>query len=228
MTDDDRPLRPELMDGELSPGEAWGALDDLDRVNRRLFGMALAGRVLLPRLRDRGAGAPVTFLDLGAGSGRLSEFLAAAAARAGVSVRAVCLDRRLAHILAGRSSGACARGVVASAEALPFRDGAFDWTFSNLFFHHFGAAGNRAILAEMRRTARRGAVVVDLRRGRCSRLVGKLALAVMRVGYVTRYDGHVSLAQAWTVPEVRALTRDLPVAELRRRFPFRWSLVVES
>ena len=62
--------------------------------------------------------------------------------------------------------------MVADAGALPFRDAAFDWATSSLFFHHFDDDGNRRIVAEMRRVAGR-ACVTDLRRNPVARLLAR-------------------------------------------------------
>jgi ubiquinone/menaquinone biosynthesis C-methylase UbiE len=223
---------PELMDGALPYPEAHRALSDLDRVNRLLFGVAAARRALAPRLlASAAAGRPATLLDLGTGSGRLIRSVARAAERGGFRVWVVGLDRRLAHLVVGRSLAggeADHRHVAASVEALPFRDGAFDWTVSNLVFHHFGGLTNRAVLEEMRRCARRGAAVVDLRRSRLAVWLVRGLFPLLGIGRIARHDGVLSLRQSWSLREVRELVADLPVEELRRRFPFRWSLVVKG
>jgi ubiquinone/menaquinone biosynthesis C-methylase UbiE len=54
--------------------------------------------------------------------------------------------------------------VVGDAGALPFRDRSIDWAASSLFFHHFDGPGNDAVVGEMRRVARRGVAIADLRR----------------------------------------------------------------
>lgn len=240
------------MDGELPYEEARRALLDLDRVNRLLQGVGAARRALVPHLVQNGlpAGAAegeggqrprcpgaadrrarLHLLDVGAGSGRLTRAVARAAERRGVETRLVILDRRLTHLaVAGERRGGGGRmlRVAASVEALPFRDGAFDWTFSNLVFHHFGGAENREILGEMRRCALHGAAVIDLRRSRLALWLARLVFPLLGIGRVARHDGLVSLAQSWSVPEVEELVADLPVVELRRRFPFRWSLVVRG
>jgi ubiquinone/menaquinone biosynthesis C-methylase UbiE len=156
--------------------------------------------------------------------------VARTAGRLGCRVRVVGLDRRLAHLVVGRAlAGRDCDGqlrVAASADALPFRDGAFDWTVSNLLFHHFGGLSNQAILAEMRRCSRRGAAVVDLRRSRLAGWMIRGLFPLLGIGRVARHDGLLSIRQSWTLAEVRDLVAELPVEELRRRFPFRWSLVV--
>lgn len=231
--DDRRTLSPELMDGSLAYDEARRALADLDRVNRLLLGVGAARRTVVPRLAQaaerRGA---VSFLDLGTGSGSVAGAVARTAERRGARVRLVGLDRRLTHLVVGRRlpglGGREPLRVAASVEELPFRDGAFDWTVSNLLFHHFDGPANRRVLAEMRRCARRGAMVVDLRRSRLAVALARAVFPFLGVGRVARHDGVLSLRQSWTVGEVRELVAGLPVVELRRRFPFRWSLVVRS
>ncbi len=221
-----RPLRPEMMDDpSLGLAETERALEDLDRVTRWSAGLLPVRRTLYPRM----AGGPrrQRLLDLGTGSGLIPEVLGTAAARAGVDLSVVGCDRKLSHLLHGRRRGRRQLRVVASADRLPFADGAFDWSLSTLLLHHFDAAANLAVLAEMRRVARAGAVVVDLCRSRLARLLFRPLAALLGMGPVARYDGLISLEQAWSLPEVGRLAADLPVLELRRRFPFRFSLVLE-
>ncbi len=222
-------LRPELMDQPgLSLAETERALADLERVNRWLFGIGATLRTMLPLLA---AGPPrQSVLDLGTGSGQVPEVLARKARRRGVELTVVGIDRKLSHLVIGRRRRPRQLRVVAQARALPFRDGAVDWSLSNLFFHHFEHAGNRLVLAEMRRVARRGAVVVDLRRSRLAPFVVPLLLTLVGTARVARYDGRLSVHQAWDLDEVEALVAAAPTwglpAQLRRRFPFRFSLVL--
>jgi ubiquinone/menaquinone biosynthesis C-methylase UbiE len=138
----------------------------------------------------------------------------------------VGLDLKLRHLVIGRKLGAHQLRVVGDATALPFRDGVFEWSFSTLFFHHFEPEANRRVLSEMRRVSRAGAAVVDLRP---SRLAPRLLLVFFRLvgaSEITRHDGQVSFERSWAIADVARLTAGLPVRELRRRFPFRWSLVL--
>ena len=225
LTPAERAEEAEILDREgLDPAVVEDALGELSRVNRLLFGYRPVVRTLLPRLLD--GPARQTVLDVGTGSGDVADALARKVRRRGREVTVVGVDRKLAHLLAGRRRGIRQQRVAADAEALPFRDGAADWSLSTLFFHHFGAETNLAILAEMRRTARRGAVVVDLRRNRFGELVGRLLIPLTGAGFITRHDGRVSLARCWRFRDVAALVSRLPVRELKRRFPFRFSLVV--
>ena len=218
------PREPELLDApDLPYRETERALAGLSRVNRALCGYAAQYRVLLPRLlagrrRQR-------LLDLGTGSGEAAARLARRAAAGGVEVTVVGVDRKLTHLVVGRRRGHRQRRVVADAGDLPFRAGAFDWATSTLFFHHFDAGGNRRIFAEMRRVAA-GVAVVDLRRNPLARLLARLLIPPLGVCRITRHDGALSADRSWPLAAVRRFAAGLPVEELRRRFPFRFSLVV--
>ena len=239
------------MDGPLPYGEAARALRDLDRVHRWTVGLLALRRTLLGPLLEaaRSAGrsdpeepaapqAPgdpmgiasrsVRLLDVGTGSGSGPAAVARAARRHGVEVRTVGVDRRLAHLVAGREDGYEQLRVVASADALPLRDDAVDWAACHLFLHHFDGEQARRIVGEMRRVARRGVALVDLRRNRLAAWLIRLLFPVLRIGEIARTDGLLSVRQSWTVPEIRALARQAawPVTRLRRRFPFRWSMIV--
>lgn len=219
----ERTLRAELMDSpELPPHEAERALEDIGRTHR-VAGHGALLRALLPRL-GRGRRR---VLDVGTGRGEVSARLTRAARRRGAAVRAIGLDRHLRHLLVGRRHGFDQLRVAGDARALPFADGSVDWSFSTLFFHHFGAADNRSILDEMRRTARSGVVVADLRRSRLGVWVTRLVLRLLPMGEVARHDGRVSAEQAWAIDDVRRLVGEDELVELEPRWPFRFSLVLK-
>lgn len=230
------PLRePErLDDAHLPYAEAERALAGLARVNRALCGHGALRRTVLPRLL---AGPPggrrqrrqrrQRLLDLGTGTGEGPARLARQAAAGGVEVAVVGVDRKLTHLVIGRRQGHRQARVVAVADALPFRAGAFDWAASSLFFHHFDAADNRRIVGEMRRVARRVAIV-DLRHHPLARLLARALIPLLGVCPITRHDGILSADRAWPLAAVRRFAVELGMEELRRRFPFRFSLVVRG
>ena len=222
-----RDLRQELMDGpDISLQETRRALTDLDRVNRWLFGHSASCRALLPRIAEGPRNQKL--IDLGTGSGTVSSRLQQIASRRGIQLEVIGVDRKLGHLLFGRQLGHRHACVVADAEALPFRDDAADWTFSNLFFHHFSSRGNLQIMNEMRRVSQRGSLIVDLRRALAARVLIRLILPLLRIGPIASHDGRLSTDQAWRIKDLETLIRDLPVLELRRRFPFRFSLFLAS
>jgi len=216
---------PERLDRGVSPAEAERALRDLERVYR-LF---LAGGRDLRRLvlRELAAAKSEWCLDLGAGGGHIGADLVRDAAREGRTVKVIGVDAKLSHLLAGRRFGSPQLPLVADAEALPLRDGGLGCAFSHLFFHHFDAGGNRRVLAEMCRVAAR-AVVVDLRRSGLLRLLVRPGLRLLALGEVAYHDGVVSAERSYSFDDLAAVVAGFPVVELRRRFPFRWALVLRG
>jgi len=212
-----------MDDPALPLADAERALRELGRVHRWVGNGGL-WRQLLPVLA-RGPGRQ-RLLDVGTGSGQVAAEARRRAAAAGVALSVVGLDRKLAHLTIGRRAGFDQLRVVGDALALPFRDGAFDVATSVLFQHHFGSAAGRQVLAQMRRVVARAAVVVDIRRSRLGGALGRLVLRVLRMGPVTTYDGRLSLDQGWTLDEVRAAAPARAIVALRRRWPFRWALVL--
>ena len=213
------------------PGLDWDlnrrALADLDRISVLLLGFWAMQRTALPRLLSAGLPTQILF-DLGTGSGLATARLAKAARRHGIALRVVGVDRKLTHLVLGKRAGIAQWRVVADAKALPFRSGSGDWTLSTLFWHHFDRPTNRAVLEESLRVARLGAMVVDLRRSRLAALLARVLLPCAGAGAIAREDGYLSLARAWRLAAIAATTSGLHVEELRRRFPFRFSLIVTS
>jgi len=219
-----QPRETELLDGgDLSPREVDTALDDLVRSHRRLFGYAAVKRALTPHFPT--STEPVKIIDLGSGPGDVGDQLTRHLERRGVTARVICVDRQLAHLLAGKRMGYAQLRVVADAEALPFRDGAFDWGLSHLVLHHFDPESNTRILAGLLRVAERVAAI-DLLRSPLAVSLVPLALRFLRVGPVAFADGVVSIRQSYTLQEVRDFTRSFMRLELRRRFPLRFSLII--
>jgi SAM-dependent methyltransferase len=220
------PLEPEFLDRpDLPYLQTASALADLARVNRLLLGyQPLLSLLLPPLVAATGPGGSSRVLDLGTGSGDVAVRLRDRAARRGVHIRVVGVDRKLRHLLIGRRRGAPRLQVVADAAALPFRRRAFDWSFSTLFFHHFSPEENRRIVAQMRRTAGRGAVVVDLRGGWLLRTLTRLLLPFLGIGRVAYHDGLVSAQRSYTLRGVAAVVEPEAVVELRPRFPCRFGL----
>lgn len=205
---------------DLPAAQAERALHDIGRVHR-WTGIGAVDRALR---RHLGPGRQ-DLLDLGTGAGQVPALLARRTRRRGIDLWVVGVDRKLAHLLVGRRLATPQRRVVADAFALPFRDAAFDWSLSTLLFHHFEPSDNHRVLAQMRRVSRRGAIVVDLRRSALATALSRALLGLLRLGPVARHDGRLSLAQAWSLAEVRRLLAPEAV-ELERRWPFRFSLVL--
>ncbi|HVR28221.1 MAG TPA: methyltransferase domain-containing protein [Thermoanaerobaculia bacterium] len=223
--DSDPLLEPEWLDRrDLSAPARRRAIADLRRVNRLLFGRRAAVRAVLEELSERDSSALV--LDVAAGAGDIGAAVARAAARRGVDLGIVALDRELTHLVLGRRWGDVRRGVVARAEALPFRDGAFDLTLSTLFFHHLDRRGKVSAGAEMLRVSRRAALIVDLVRSRWAGIAARLLFPLLAIGRVAREDGLVSLRRGSRLEEWHGFLGESATPEVRRRFPARVSIVL--
>lgn len=133
--------------GHASPNLAKYARRGLiSRIHQRRFFDLIAGRV-----RPFG---PATLLDAGCGEGFVAEALAARLP--GVAITGVDVDDAAVAFARARSHGGVAYGV-ASLDALPFGDGAFDVVVCTEVLEHL-AAPDRALF-ELRRVARRAVVV---------------------------------------------------------------------
>lgn len=215
-------MRPERLDqNDLTRVERDRALAGLARVHA----WTLAGPALSRALRDlplAETGAP-RLLEIGAGGGDLSPRILRRLPRDG---RLALCDRQLAHLLRARARRQGHWHVVADARALPVRDDGFSGCLSHLVWHHFDDSGNRACLDEMRRVARDGVLVVDLRPSALARRFFPLVARLLRLDPVSWHDGVISLAAAWPFARVREVLPPRTRYRLRRRFPFRWSLVL--
>ena len=199
--------QPELLDEDAgTPAEIARSLEELWWINRRLGGDS-SWRKLTPRLPPA-----ATMLDVGSGHGDMA---ASVAARLGA--RLVMLDRMPSHMAA---SGTRVSG---NALRLPFADGSFDLVTCNLFLHHFHGDTAQRLLDEMARVARRAVVINDLERGWVPWLVMKLLSP--RFSRLVRYDGPVSVRQAYTAPELERLAGARPHT-LIRMFPYRLGLIL--
>ncbi len=123
------------------------------------FVYALAQRILdvgstaLPILYQEVYGS-TSGLVLDVGCGPTLGTPAVAGTMVGVDVNR---DYVRSYVSSGRPDPSCRRlGVVGAAEALPFRDGAFDECRSAFMLHHLPDAAARRALEELRRTARPG------------------------------------------------------------------------
>jgi SAM-dependent methyltransferase len=186
----------ELLDlGVLPPAQLATNLDDLARLNR-LPGGAAASADAIALLLD-GAGGRV--LDVGTGRADIPLRLAAR----GWSVVALDSDPEVLAI-ARRAAAAdpAVEMVAGDGRSLPFPDAAFDVAHCSLLIHHLDRGEAVALLREMRRVARRGVVVNDLRRGWGPLLATAVAVAVLGRCRATRHDGLLSVRRAYTVDEL--------------------------
>jgi len=199
-------------------------LRDLRLLNRSLgwtAGVWEEVRLLLPR------GAwEATLLDVATGSADLPRALRQRAAARGIWLHVIGTDVGGQVLVEAARHGADLALVRHDATRLPFADGAVDVATLCLAAHHLDPPALQATLRELWRVCRRGVVVSDLERGAPAYLGARLMALALR-NRLTAHDGPVSVLRAYTAPELHALARraGLEAISLRRRFPFRLTLV---
>lgn len=193
----------ELLDGAtLDPAELRLNLREMAMLNRLPGGTSASGHAIA-RLVDGTATASV--LDVGTGSGDLPEALVRSNGR---SLRVIAADLRPEVLAVARARLAGMREVdllLADARSLPLDDASVDVAHASLLIHHLDEADAIAAMREMRRVARRGVVVNDLRRGRVAFAVTAAAVLALTRGRYTRHDGVLSARRAYTLDELDAL-----------------------
>jgi ubiquinone/menaquinone biosynthesis C-methylase UbiE len=223
----------ELMDEPgVDPAELTRSLRDLRAVNLWLGGRWVVLRHLGGMIARLGAPG-CTVLDAGTGSADLPLALARWGRARGIRVRVTATDFHPGTVEEARRHAAGdpdVRVEPADALALPYADGAFDFSLCSTALHHFSDADAVRVLRELDRVARRGVVVSDFRRSPGA-LVGVRLLAetVWRRHPVTRHDAPLSIRRAFTPAELRALAEEAGVREARihTHLPFRVALVVD-
>lgn len=232
----ERRVARELMDGsDLVPEELTGSLMDLRSVNRWLGGSRTAVQRLGPMIRRVAAGRdrPVRLLDVATGSADLPLQLVAWSRNQGIRIEVVATDLHPETAAVARLATTpepAIRVLQADGLRLPFANGSFDLALCSTALHHFDGPPATQVIRELNRVARAGFLVSDLRRTRVA-YAGAciLAATVWRRHRLTRHDGPLSVAAAFTPKELRALASDagLSGALVRAEPLFRLSLVVD-
>ena len=190
----------ELLDsGSLSRSDVEANLADLARLNRLPGGTDESLRAI-ERLVATGNDARI--LDVGTGAGDMP----IAFAKRGWRVVAVDINPDVLVVAdAALASVPRVELVEADVLALPLDDGAVDVAHCSLLIHHLAPDDAVAALREMRRVARRGVVVNDLRRGLLPLAATWVSVVALGRSHVTRVDGVTSARNAYTLGELDAI-----------------------
>lgn len=211
-----RSLDRELLDAhELDPAELRRNLGEMAMLNRLPGGVTSSVSAVLQLLDP---GSPV--LDVGTGSAdfahRLRRRAQAPIVLADVNPDVLAVARRN---VAGMDDVTLLEADVC---ALPLADGAVGVAHSSLLLHHLDPADAVRALAEMRRVARNGVVVNDLRRSRIAFAATAVPILALARAPSTRHDGLLSARRAYTVGELDDLAADAglrPVARTTAWWP---------
>jgi len=208
----------ELLDGEsLDPADLRLNLREMAMLNRLSGGLSASRRGIACLLNGA---AEATVLDVGTGSGDLP---AALVRRNGARLRVIAIDIRPEVLVVAQARvGALPMVELLEADArhLPLADGSVDVAHASLLLHHLDPGEAVAALREMRRVARRGVVINDLRRGALALAVTAAAVVALTRGRYTRHDGVMSARRAYTLAELDDLAAAAGMHAAWRSTPF--------
>ncbi len=220
-----RSTERELLDGpDLDPAELERNLREMAMLNRLPGGVGTSVTATL-RLLEAAEMRVRRVLDVGSGSG---DFARALRRRSGVPIL-LADSSPTVRVIAARTVARTSdvELIDADARSLPLDDSSVDVSHASLLLHHLDPPDAVAALREMRRVARAGVVINDLRRGHLALLMtAATVLAFSRSPY-TRHDGVLSARRAYTLPELDALAAEAglhPVA----RTPAWWPRVTTT
>jgi SAM-dependent methyltransferase len=164
-------------------------LREIATANRLFGGRRTAWHGLL-RFLD-GDTTSRSLLDIGTGAGDLPRDLARRAARRGIALRTLGLERIPAAAELAHAHGLPT--MLACGGTLPLADRSVDVVLLSQLVHHLDDPSAVALLREATRVARQGVIVADLRPSRASALAFRAAGTLLGFHRVTIEDGIVSL-----------------------------------
>jgi 2-polyprenyl-3-methyl-5-hydroxy-6-metoxy-1,4-benzoquinol methylase len=224
---------PELLDlphDSYARDELEGALKDLTLVNHYLGN----GRAVLKHLAAMNvetADDGFTVLDVATGTADIPVTIAKWARQAGirVGITAVDLDPHTIHIARKRSEPYPEITLaVADGFDLPFAKKSFDYVLCSKTVHHFTDEQVLQIIKEVSRVARRGYVIVDLRRSWIAYILIFLLTRLFSRNRLTRSDGPLSVLKSFTPEELAALaSRNRTFVSRVSTEPF-WLIVLDG
>lgn len=215
-----RRLEPEVMDQPgLDATEHRRALDALSRVNwLSLTASTLRGE--LSQFQRTSGMALLRVLDVASGGGDVARALV------GPGRHVVGCDISPTAVEHARRRGG--EFFVHDALGSPLPRG-FDAVVCTLFLHHLSEGQVVALLRRFVESEARLIVISDLDRCRAGLWSATLITRLITRSSIVHYDGPVSVRAAFTLPEIRALSKraGLERVRLQRSWPFRWLLTWE-
>ncbi len=215
------PVGVELLDDPAAdPVAVTETLRNIARSNRWFGGTAAVLHGCRRLLAGVAPGTTLSLLDLGTGAGDLPRAAVRWAARRGIRLVPVGLER--SRVAAGVANAAGIPCAVGCAGAPPVREKGVDLVLLSQLLHHLAPSSVVRLLMACDRLARRGVIVADLRRGRFGPLAFWVGARALRFDPMTRADGMTSLRRGYTPAELRRLLTAAGVkATIERRPGYR-------
>jgi len=224
---------PELLDlphDSYVRDELEGLFEDLTFVNSHL-GNDRAVLKHLAGMNSESADEGFTVLDVATGSADIPIAIAKWARQAGIRVGITAVDLDPVSIgLARKRCDSYPEITLAAADgfALPFGNRRFDYVLCSKTAHHFTDEKVMRMIKEFSRVARRGFVIVDLRRSWIAYILIFLLTRLFSKNRLSRNDGPLSVLKSFTPGELAALASRSGTSVFRvSKEPF-WLMVLEG
>lgn len=211
----------ELMDRPqpVSP-ELERDLENLRDLNRCFGSYALISMFLSRWIKP---GTRMRIVDLATGSGDIPRLIAEYGRKVGAELQIDALDQQ-------SSTLEIAKKLSANYPEISFVEGnilewkapqPYDLVMCTLALHHFSEADAIRVLQRCRQFSRKFVLVSDLRRGWLASLGVRLLTATMFREPMTKYDGRLSAARAFSFAEMNLLAQRAGWKNFRHKtFPF--------
>jgi 2-polyprenyl-3-methyl-5-hydroxy-6-metoxy-1,4-benzoquinol methylase len=191
--------RPQPVSAELEQD-----LDNLRQLNRSLGSHALIRHFLR---RWISAGDKVRMADLATGSGDIPRMIVDYARKLPTRTTIDAIDQQSATVAIARKLSAGYPEIsYINANILDWKpDEPYDIVFCSLALHHFSDDDAVEVLRHCRELSRKFVLVSDLRRGWLATIGVHILTALIFREAMTRYDGRLSAARAFSFSEFRDL-----------------------
>lgn len=201
------PAELEMMDRPqpISP-ELERDLENLRDLNRWFGSYALVSMFLSRWIKP---GARMRIVDLATGSGDIPRLIAEYGRKIGAALQIDAIDQQ-------SSTLEVAKKLSANYPEISFAEGnilewnaaePYDLVLSTLALHHFNDEGAVRVLQRCRALSRKFVLVSDLRRGWLATLGVRILTATMFREPMTKYDGRLSAARAFSFSEMNLLAQ---------------------
>ena len=226
-----RNLKPELLDlDEAAFDEVKDSLEDIRLVNRYLGGYKVLLHYFQKFAKRQRLDKELSILDLGTGSADQPVAVVAMARELNIKIKVVALDINLKMLnyahekIKGYPEIHLVQGDIHS---IPFGENSFDIVMNNLSLHHFTKKQAVNIIRTADLVGRCGFIINDLHRSRIAYAFIVILTRLITKNRITRYDGPVSVMNAFTPSEMAEMAEEAGVKKftVNRHFPYRIGLV---
>ena len=201
------PAELELMDRpQPVSAELESDLENLRELNRWFGSYALISMFLSRWIKP---GARMRIVDLATGSGDIPRLIAEYGRKVGAELQIDALDRQSATLeIARRLSARYPEISFVEGNVLEWQSPEpYDIVFCTLALHHFSEDNAVQLLQRCRDLSRKFVLVSDLCRGWLATIGVHLLTATMFGDPMTKYDGRLSAARAFSFSEMNQLAR---------------------